>query len=115
MKEGDVILAQLPQANGKMKNRPAVFLREMPPPYRDMLVCGVSTQLQQYVINFDDIISPPDADFDSSGLQSKSVIRLGFLAVIPRNRVLGSIGSISSKRHKSLLKKLCDYFNIHSS
>ena len=40
MKEGDIILTPLPQANGKVKSRPAVFLRKMPP-YEDLLVCGV--------------------------------------------------------------------------
>ena len=112
MKEGDVILAQVPQANGRMKNRPAIFLREMPP-YHDMLVCGISTQLHQYVMNFDDIISPGDEDFNTSGLQLKSLIRVGFLAVLPRKRILGSIGSISSERHKRLLRKLCDYLLIN--
>ena len=37
MKEGDVILTPLPQADGKIKNRPAIFLREMPP-FQDILV-----------------------------------------------------------------------------
>ena len=114
MKEGDVILAQVPQINGKMKIRPAIFLREMPP-FHDLLVCGVSTQLHHYVFDFDDMISPADKDFNSSGLQSKSLIRLGFLAVLPRNHILGSIGSISSDRHKRLLRKLCDYLIINSS
>jgi mRNA interferase MazF len=44
MKEGDVVLKPIPQADGGIKNRPAIVLREMPV-YRDMLVCGVSTQL----------------------------------------------------------------------
>ena len=108
MKEGDVILTPVPQADRKRKDRPAIFLREMPP-YRDLLVCGVSTQLHQYVKDFDEIISPADADFKSSGLQSKSLIRLGFLAVLPRHRVLGSIGSVSAEHHKRLLRKLSDY------
>ncbi len=42
MKEGDVILTPVPQADGTIKIRPAVILREMPP-YKDFLVCGVST------------------------------------------------------------------------
>lgn len=108
MTEGDVVLTPMPQADGSVKNRPAIVLREMPP-YRDLLVCGVSTQLQQYVENFDEIISPADEDFESSGLLSKSVIRLGFLAVLPRKSIVGSIGSISSKRHIRLLKTLSDY------
>jgi mRNA interferase MazF len=39
MKEGDVILTPVPQADGTIKNRPAVILREMRP-YKDFLVCG---------------------------------------------------------------------------
>jgi len=114
MKEGNVILTPVPQADGKLKNRPAVFLREMPP-YQDLLVCGVSTQLYQYVKDFDEIISPADEDFKSSGLLSKSLIRLGFLAVLPRRRILGSIGAISSERHKRLLRKLSDYLIANST
>ena len=108
MKEGDVVLTPVPQADGAIKNRPAICLREMPP-YKDFLVCGVSTQLDQQVKDFDEIISPSDADFSSSGLKSESLIRLGFLAVLPRNRIAGSIGSISPVRHQRLLKTLSDY------
>ncbi|MEW6609032.1 MAG: type II toxin-antitoxin system PemK/MazF family toxin [bacterium] len=108
MKQGDIILTPVPQADGKLKERPAIILREMPP-YSDFLVCGISTQLHQQVKGFDEIISPADEDFKSSGLLSKSLIRLGFLAVLPSNRILGSIGAISSKRHKRLLKTLSNY------
>lgn len=108
MKQGDVILTPAPQANGKLKERPAIILREMPS-YGDLLVCGISTQLHQRVKYLDEIISPSDEDFKLSGLLSKSLIRLGFLAVLPRSRMLGSIGTISSNRHKRLLKTLSDY------
>ena len=108
MNEGDVILTPVPQADGAVKNRPAIFLREMPP-YRDVLVCGVSTQLHRKVKGFDEFIQPTDADFGSSGLRTASLIRLGFLAVLPRSAVIGSIGTISSNRHKRLLKRLSDY------
>jgi mRNA-degrading endonuclease toxin of MazEF toxin-antitoxin module len=57
MKEGDVVLTPLPQADGQIKNRPAIILRGMPP-YGDFLVCGVSTQLHQEVAGFDDPIRP---------------------------------------------------------
>ncbi len=100
MREGDVVLTPVPQADGAIKNRPAIILREMPP-YKDLLVCGISTQLHQQVKDFDEIISPADADFPSSGLKSESLIRLGFLAVLPRSSIAGSIGLISSERHKS--------------
>ena len=103
-----MVLTPVPQADGAIKNRPAVILREMPP-CKDFLVCGVSTQLHQLVKDFDEVISPSEADFSSSGLKSESLIRLGFLAVLPRNSIIGSIGSISSERHKRLLKTLSDY------
>ena len=108
MKQGDVILTPVPQVDGKLKSRPAVILREMPS-YGDLFVCGISTQLHQYVKGFDEMISPDDEDFKASGLLSKSLIRLGFLAVLPRSRILGSIGAISSRRHKHLLKTLSEY------
>ena len=108
MKEGDVVLTPVPQADGVIKNRPAIILRRLPP-YQDFLVCGVSTQLHQKVGDFDEVISPDDADFASSGLKSESLIRLGFLAVLPGSRIIGTIGSISSERHKRLLKTLSDY------
>lgn len=108
MTEGNTILTPVSQADGKMKNRPAVILRKMPS-YGDLLVCGISTQLHQYVSGFDEIISTTDEDFQSSGLLSKSVIRLAFLSVLPSSRILGSIGSISSNRHRNLLKNLSDY------
>jgi len=108
MKEGDVILTPIPQADGVVKNRPAILLREMPP-YRDFLVCGVSTQLHQCVKDFDEILSSSDADFDASGVKSASLIRLGFLAVLSRSDIIGSIGSISPERRKRLLRRLSDY------
>src|SRR5437588_1756124 len=108
MKDADVILAPIPQADGSVKDRPAVVLREMPP-FRDLLVCGVSTQLQQRVKGFDEIVNTGDADYASSGLKTTSLIRLGFLAIIPQTRVLGSIGSISKARHRRLLASLCDH------
>lgn len=108
MKEGDVILTPIPQADGTIKNRPAIVLREMPR-YHDLLVCGVSTQLHQRIAGFDEVISPGEPDFLTSGLLSESLIRLGFLAVLPRKSIAGSIGSISSERHKRLLIRLSDY------
>jgi mRNA interferase MazF len=108
MKEGDVVLTPIPQADGKVKNRPAILLREMPL-YGDMLVCGISTQLHHYVQAFDEIISLSDADFASSGLVSASLIRLSFLTVLPRKSIVGAIGSIAPERHKRLLQALCSY------
>ncbi len=105
MTEGDVALAPLPQANGQTKPRPVILLRRMPP-FDDWLVCGVSTQLHQESAGFDEIIAPSHPDFRRSGLKAASLIRLGFLVVIPVDRLLGMIGSLSSERHQRLLDRL---------
>ena len=108
MKEGEVILTPLPQADGVVKNRPALFLREMPP-FGDVLVCGISTQLHQQTPDFDELIMRSDSDFVISGLVADSVIRLGYLAVLPRKGIIGSIGAVSPERHTRLLRKLSAY------
>jgi mRNA interferase MazF len=105
MNEGDVVLTPLPQADGKVKNRPAVVLRVMPQ-YGDLLVCGISTQVHQAVAGFDETIGPGDPDFVGSGLKRASVIRLGFLVVLPAANFIGAIGAIGPDRHQRLLDKL---------
>ncbi len=113
MKEGNVVIVAMPQADGSVKNRPTIILREMPP-FQDMLVCGVSSQLHQEVKGFDEIISPTDSDFAASSLVGKSLIRLGFLTVVPQSQIVGIIGSISSTRHQRLLEKLTNYLTRKS-
>ena len=108
MTEADIILTPLPQADGVMKDRPALLLRELPP-FGDFLACGVSTQLHQAVPEFDEVLTKADPDFLASGLVADSLIRLGFLAVLPRQRILGSIGRIAAERHARLLRNLGKY------
>lgn len=104
--EGDVVLAPLPQADGLLKNRPAIALRRMPP-FDDWLLCGVSTQQRHLVAGFDDLILAQDEDYTTSGLKAPSLIRLGFLAILPETRLLGRIGAIAPERHRRLLACLC--------
>ncbi len=108
MREGEIVLALLPQADGQLNNRPALFLRALPP-FGDALLCGISTQLAREVKGFDEVITVSDADFSSSGLVAASLFRLGFLAVIPVNQLVGSIGHISIDRHQRLLQNLSGY------
>jgi len=105
MTEEDIILTPLPQADGIVKNRPALLLRELPP-FGDFLACGVSTQIHQAVPEFDEVITKADPDFAASGLVADSVVRLGFLTVLDRQRILGSIGQIATHRHARLLRNL---------
>ena len=108
MNEGDVVLSPLPQADGWAKNRPCVALRRMPG-FGDWLVCGISTQLRQEVPGFDEAVRPGDADFPASGLKAPSLIRLGFLAVLPQDWLLGAIGALAPERHRRLLGRLSAY------
>ena len=108
MTEGEIVLARLPQSDGNLKSRPVVVLKQMPG-FGDLLVCGISTQLRHEVPGFDDIVSDNDDDFSSSGLSQPSLIRLGFLGLVPVASVVGSIGSISQARHARLTKRLSDF------
>ncbi len=105
MREGDVVLTPLPQADGGIKPRPALLLRKLPP-FGDFLACGISTNIKRTVRGFDDVIRRSDTDFKSTGLVADSVIRLGFLAVLPRSKIAGSIGAVNSDRHERLLVRL---------
>jgi len=108
MTEGKVVLTRLTQADGQIKTRPALVLRVMPR-FGDLLVCGFSTQLNQQIAGFDEIISPSNPDFVLTGLTTTSLIRLGYLALRPQNKVSGTIGAVSPERHARLLRRLSQY------
>jgi len=105
MKEGHIVLASFPQADGQLKDRPALVLRIVPL-FNDLLVCNISTQLQHYIHDFDDLIASGDSDFKTSGLVRDSLIRPGQLLTQPRKAFRGSIGFISRERHLRLLARL---------
>jgi mRNA interferase MazF len=105
MREGAVVLLPLKQADGKVKPRPAVALRQLPG-FGDWLVCGVSRQLHQMVSGFDEQVSATDPDFALSGLTGPSLIRLSFLQSVPLSAIMGRIGAISAERHRRLLSNL---------
>jgi mRNA interferase MazF len=110
MNEGDLALAPLRQADGQIKNRPVVLLRRLPP-FGAFHVCGISTQLHQRVACFDEEITADDPEFAASGLKAASLIRLGFLAVLPDPALLGRIGTLSPARRLRLLGNLCRHLS----
>ena len=104
MKEaGQVVLIQFPYADlreGKL--RPALLLRRLPGRYDDWLTCMITSQVRQYTPEFDHIIQEGDPDFEESGLKMTSVIRVGRLAVVEGDLLLGAIGQISSERPRQI-------------
>jgi len=104
MTQGDIVLAALQQADGTYKKRPVLILRIMPR-FNDFLICGISTQLHQFITGFDEMITPDSIN----RLQQSSIIRLGFLGVEPQRNIQGKIGNISSDLHIELLNRLAKY------
>ena len=111
MNEGQVILVAMPQADDRDKRRPALILRRMPG-FNDFLVCGISSRLTRAVPDFDLVLSSGSDDYARSGLVAESVIRLGYLTVIPANKVSGAIRSVSRSTHRMLVERLCDYLKF---
>ena len=69
----------------------------------------LSTQLQQGVVGFDEVIDQSQDDFQTSGLKVASVIRIARLAVVPASMLAGTIGEISSERLRGIRQKLAGW------
>jgi len=111
MKEaGQVVVFRFPQTDfeeGKL--RPALLLGKLPGEYNDWLICMISSQTRQYLAGFDEIIQENDPDFGESGLKVTSVIRVGRLAVVSGESLIGAIGQISTERLSRVKKHLSDW------
>lgn len=111
-KAGQVVVFRFPQTDleeGKL--RPALLLGKLPGEYDDWLICMLSSQTHQYIVGFDEIVKDSDEDFKLSGLKITSVIRVGRLAVVSGEILLGAIGEISSERLKRVKKNLSNWFS----
>ena len=106
--EGDVVVAELPQADGNAKLRPVLILRKLPG-FGDCLVCGISTQVRQAVAEFDVVLEPTDEHFADTGLRAASVVRLSFLASIPVNRMTRKLGRVSAEVLETLQSNLAGH------
>ena len=107
---GDVILFRFPQADladGKL--RPALLLGKLPGEYDDWLTCMISSQTRHRMPGFDEIVQEDDPDYSQSGLKLESVIRVGRLAVIEGNLLLGEVGHISKERLRRIKSHLADW------
>jgi len=105
---GDVVVAPLAQADGGAKLRPVLLLRELPG-FGDYLACGISTQLQQAIRGFDLILSPGSAEFASAGLHTESVVRLGFVGVVPVRNMTRRLGRLSPNTLALLQERLANH------
>jgi mRNA interferase MazF len=89
--------------------RPALWLGKLPGEYDDWLICMISSQTRQYIAGFDEIVQEEDDDFGASGLKVSSVIRVGRLAVVSGEILIGAIGQVSSKRLSHVKQNLANW------
>jgi mRNA interferase MazF len=111
-KSGQVVVFRFPQTDleeGKL--RPALLLGKLPGEYDDWLICMISSQTRQHITGFDEIIQDSDEDFKQSGLKVASVIRVGRLAVVSGEILLGAIGEISNERLSRVKKNLSNWLS----
>lgn len=109
-KAGQIVLFRFPQTNleeGKL--RPALLLGKLPGDYEDWLICMISSQSHQYISGFDELVRENDDDFLLSGLKIPSVIRVGRLAVVSGDTLLGAIGEISQERLERIKNNLAHW------
>jgi mRNA interferase MazF len=108
--EGQTVLFKFPQTDQQEgKLRPALVIRRVPGQYDDWLVCMISSRLDQETTGFDEIVRPGDADYEKSGLKVGSLIRIGRLAVINKDILVGRIGEIDAARLLRIKRKLAEW------
>ena len=108
-----MVLISLPQfSGGPAKLRPALVLAELPGPYQNLLICGISTQLRQQNANWDELIETRDADFVASGLRRDSIIRLSYLYSADSSEIAGVIGRIDASRLRPLRQRLSAHLDL---
>lgn len=107
MKAGDIALTIIPQ-DDQQKKRPVLILKILPK-YNDYLVCAVSSQLHQQIPQFDLILDEKHEAFEATHLKTVSVFRLANLAVLSKEDIIGTIGTLRTDLHQQLLKRLAEY------
>jgi mRNA interferase MazF len=84
-------------------------LGKLPGDYDDWLTCMISSQTRQFLPGFDELVLESDSDFSQSGLKLESVIRVGRVAVVEGELLLGEVGTISSGRLQRIKQHLADW------
>ena len=108
--EGQIVLFRFPQTDQQTaKLRPALIIRKLPGQYDDWLICMISSQLSQEIPGFDEIITSDDPDFRESGLKLSSLVRIGRLAVVNKDILIGKIGQVDGLRLSRIRQKLSEW------
>jgi len=109
---GQLVLLRFPQTDlDEGKLRPVLMLGRVPGDFDDWLVCMVSSQVRHYVSGFDELVRQSDDDFAESGLKAESVIRVGRLATVQGDILVGAIGQISKSRFQRIRDHLASWLS----
>ena len=110
MKPGDIVLLRFPQADletGKLCH--ALVIALAPGRHPDVLLSLITSRSYQEIPEFDEAISPVEADFTSSGLKARSVIRLARLVSVDMAVINARLGEISPERLRRVKGRLADW------
>lgn len=95
----------MPLASGGVKKRPGVLIAQYPP-FGDWLICGITSSLGHEVRGFDILIDTEHPDRVSSGLEHPGLIRIGFLSVVPEERIEAVVGRLSSSTIATIVERI---------
>ncbi len=110
MKPGDVVRWAFVQGDGQRKMRPAIIIGEVPP-FRDWLVCAISSQLNREVKGLDHVIYAQHPDLQRSGLRVASLVRVAHLATLPDKVVEGAIGDVAPETLARIKEQLRNWLS----
>jgi len=105
MKKGKIVLVPFPFTDLKeSKIRPAIILVNKE---SDIILAFISTQLN-WTEKSDILIEPTDIN----GLKKTSILRLSKIVTLHKNLILGEIGELDTKFHKTLNDNLRYLFKL---
>lgn len=110
MKTGDIVLIRFPQADlitGKL--RPALVPAVAPGNHADRSLALITSRDYQAVPQFDEILDPSEADFEMTGLKTRSVIRLARLTSVEPSIISARLGRISPERLQVIKSRLIEW------
>jgi len=110
MKSGDIVLIRFPRSDLKLgKLRPALVVAVAPGTHADLLLALISSRTYQAVPDFDEIIAPFDADYATTGLKVRSVVRLARIATVAPSVINARLGNISPERLQEIRNRLSEW------
>ena len=111
IKPGAIGLLKFPNTDLKPgKLRPVLVVKRPPVNKEDLIICAITSQLNYYNQDWNELITTQDEDFKKSGLKTTSIIRNFKMATIHESVIEGFIGEISNERLLNIYRKYTEFF-----